>query len=136
MYLLSMYYCYVFVVATYQQSKELNTEHIPKFYYIRPDCLILEQWPEDIELSPTGTEVVVDTVCAAAVLRGAHVFAPGIMGLATSKRFILVCCQKSCLIIFFMTGLTACFINQAVGSICQIITLEVGIWSVCHTETP
>ncbi|KOB79164.1 putative methyltransferase NSUN6 [Operophtera brumata] len=67
-----------FLVA---QSKELNSQQIPKYYFIRPDCLVLEQWPEDIALEQTGMEVVVDALCAAAVLRGAHVFAPGILGL-------------------------------------------------------
>lgn len=72
-------------ILFFQQSKKLNSTQIPKFYFIRPDCLVLEQWPEDIALEQTGTEVVVDALCAAAVLRGAHVFAPGIMGLPTSK---------------------------------------------------
>lgn len=71
----------------FQQSKELNCDQIPKFYLLKPDCLILEQWPESIAMEKTGKEVIVDALCAAAVLRGAHVFAPGVMGLPTSKYF-------------------------------------------------
>ncbi|KAJ8731351.1 hypothetical protein PYW07_004515 [Mythimna separata] len=63
------------------QSKELHTTHIPEFAHIRPDCLILRQWPDEVTLEKTGMEVIVDALCAAAVLRGAHVFAPGVMGL-------------------------------------------------------
>ncbi|XP_075977542.1 tRNA (cytosine(72)-C(5))-methyltransferase NSUN6 [Anticarsia gemmatalis] len=68
----------------YAQGKELNTNQIPKYYLLRPDCLILERWPDDVVLENTGKEVIVDALCAAAVLRGAHVFAPGVMGLPVS----------------------------------------------------
>lgn len=34
----------------------------------------------------TGKEVIVDVLCAAAVLRGAHVFAPGVMGLPPNYK--------------------------------------------------
>lgn len=77
--------CFILPILSLQQSKELNSEHIPKCYLLRPDCLVVEQWPEDVKLEPTGTEVVVDALCAAAVLRGAHVFAPGIVGLPSGK---------------------------------------------------
>lgn len=40
-------------------------------------------------MKQTGKEVIVDQFCAAAVLRGAHVFAPGVLGLPASKlKFI------------------------------------------------
>lgn len=58
---------------------------LPKYYYLRPDCLVLEQWPVELEMEKTTKQVIVDAQCAAAVLRGAHVFAPGVMGLPTSK---------------------------------------------------
>ncbi|XP_069683701.1 tRNA (cytosine(72)-C(5))-methyltransferase NSUN6 isoform X2 [Periplaneta americana] len=35
------------------------------------------------ELKPLEKEVIVDTICGAAVLRGAHVFGPGVMGMPT-----------------------------------------------------
>ncbi|XP_059052886.1 tRNA (cytosine(72)-C(5))-methyltransferase NSUN6 [Achroia grisella] len=63
------------------QSTKLNTHEIPNVYLLRPDCLILEQWSNDINFEKTEKEVIVDVSCAAAVLRGAHVFAPGVMGL-------------------------------------------------------
>lgn len=63
------------------QSKELSISQIPRYYFLKQDCLILEQWPDNKALVKTGKEVIVDALCAAAVLRGAHVFAPGVMGL-------------------------------------------------------
>ncbi|KAF9801221.1 hypothetical protein SFRURICE_014239 [Spodoptera frugiperda] len=62
------------------QSKELGTTELPEFYFLRPDCLVLGPWPA-VSLEKAGKEVIVDALCAAAVLRGAHVFAPGVMGL-------------------------------------------------------
>ncbi|XP_049873958.1 tRNA (cytosine(72)-C(5))-methyltransferase NSUN6 [Pectinophora gossypiella] len=66
------------------QSKELNCSQLPKFYFLRPDCLVVEQWPPYLipDKLKCEHEVVVDALCAAAVLRGAHVFAPGVMGLS------------------------------------------------------
>lgn len=52
---------------------------------MKPDCLILERWSDSVTVDPTGKEVIVDALCAAAVLRGAHVFAPGVMGLPSSE---------------------------------------------------
>ncbi|KAL0883162.1 hypothetical protein ABMA27_016608 [Loxostege sticticalis] len=63
------------------KSKELNTSALPNFYFIKSDCLVLEQWPEEVEVKKGNKEVIVDALCAAAVLRGAHVFAPGVMGM-------------------------------------------------------
>lgn len=72
-----------------QKSKELNTSALPNFYFIKSDCLVLEQWPEEVEVKKGNKEVIVDALCAAAVLRGAHVFAPGVMGMPMSKTFLL-----------------------------------------------
>ncbi|XP_060803219.1 tRNA (cytosine(72)-C(5))-methyltransferase NSUN6 [Amyelois transitella] len=75
-----------------EQSKELNTTSIPKFYLLRPDCLVVEQWTDDVKIENGNKIVVVDALCAAAVLRGAHVFAPGVMGLPSGKiifKFLL-----------------------------------------------
>ncbi|XP_047029655.1 tRNA (cytosine(72)-C(5))-methyltransferase NSUN6 [Helicoverpa zea] len=68
------------------QGKELDTTNIPEYYFLRSDCLILGQWPEKVNLEKTGKEVIVDALCAAAVLRGAHVFAPGVMGLPVNLK--------------------------------------------------
>lgn len=63
------------------QSKELGASQIPRYYFVRPDCLVLEQWSDEVTVEKTGMDVIVDAACAAAVLRGAHVFAPGVLGL-------------------------------------------------------
>ncbi|XP_050680812.1 tRNA (cytosine(72)-C(5))-methyltransferase NSUN6 isoform X1 [Leptidea sinapis] len=62
-------------------GEKLNTAHLPNFYFLKPDCLILERWPEGITTEKAKCEVIVDGACAAAVLRGSHVFAPGVLGL-------------------------------------------------------
>lgn len=49
---------------------------------------MIEQWPTERNIEPTGREVIVDDLCAAAVLRGSHVFAPAVMGLPSSKTNI------------------------------------------------
>ena len=45
-----------------------------------PDAVIISSLDET-DLRPQGREIIVDATCGAAVLRGAHVFAPGIMGM-------------------------------------------------------
>lgn len=50
--------------------------------------VIHHQSPIDLSLTDINKEVVIDTNCAAAVLRGANIYAPGIMGMMTGK-FIL-----------------------------------------------
>ena len=37
--------------------------------------------PHESDVSPAPNEVVVDMLCAVAVLRGADIFAPGVMGM-------------------------------------------------------
>lgn len=51
---------------------------------------MLERWSKDVTLGNSENEVIVDPLCATAVLRGAHVFAPGVMGLPTSKTNFLI----------------------------------------------
>ncbi|XP_050351255.1 tRNA (cytosine(72)-C(5))-methyltransferase NSUN6 [Nymphalis io] len=67
-----------------EQRKELNSDSIPKYYFLKPDCLVIEQWPAPLTLEKTNNEVIVDPLCAAAVLRGAHVYAPGVLGLPSN----------------------------------------------------
>ncbi|XP_072949232.1 tRNA (cytosine(72)-C(5))-methyltransferase NSUN6 [Epargyreus clarus] len=69
-----------------EQNEELNAPEIPKFYFLKPDCLILEQWMLEPAIATSGKEVIVDALCAAAVLRGAHVFAPGVLGLLSDCK--------------------------------------------------
>ncbi|GBP23217.1 hypothetical protein EVAR_82382_1 [Eumeta japonica] len=68
------------------QSKEIGTENLPKFYFIKPDCLVIEKWPSDTFLGKVEKEVIVDTLCGAAVLRGSNVYAPGVMGLSPNTE--------------------------------------------------
>ncbi|XP_045516991.1 tRNA (cytosine(72)-C(5))-methyltransferase NSUN6 isoform X1 [Pieris brassicae] len=63
------------------QRNTLNLNEIPHHYFIRPDCLIINQWPETIAREKGKHEVIVDAACGAAVLRGSHVYAPGVLGL-------------------------------------------------------
>lgn len=70
---------------TFKQCKELNSPAIPKISCIRPDCLVVEQWPVEAVVERSQYEVIVDTMCGAAVLRGAHVYAPGVLGLPASR---------------------------------------------------
>lgn len=72
-----------------QQKVKLKADRIPNFYFLRKDCLILEQWPEEISIEKIGNEVIVDAFCAAAVLRGANVYAPGVLGFPTSEFIVL-----------------------------------------------
>lgn len=73
------------IVKTFLRNiEELKSSDIPNMYFKGSDCLVIEQWPICGEIKQAGQEVIVDAACAAAVLRGAHVFAPGVMGLPTS----------------------------------------------------
>lgn len=50
------------------------------------DLLVLDPWDYGrSELSKYENEVIVDAVCGAAVLRGANVFAPGVLGTTPCK---------------------------------------------------
>lgn len=45
-----------------------------------PDTIVIGSM-DKANIRPQGKEVIVDATCGAAVLRGAHVFAPGVMGM-------------------------------------------------------
>lgn len=60
-------------------------KQIPNTYLLKEDCLIIEKWPENVILEKSKNGVIVDVSCAIAVLRGAHVFAPGVLALPTSE---------------------------------------------------
>lgn len=48
------------------------------------DALIIRHPLPDVEkLQKFSKEVIVDPICGAAILRGAHIFAPGVMAMLT-----------------------------------------------------
>lgn len=61
-----------------------------------PDTVVIGSLDE-ANLRPQEKEVIVDATCGAAVLRGAHVFAPGVMGMPTGALpfSLLLKCRKS-----------------------------------------
>ncbi|CAK1551079.1 unnamed protein product [Leptosia nina] len=68
------------------QSYELKSTQLPHYYFLKPDCLIIDRWPDNIIVNSGSHEVIVDPSCGAAVLRGSNVFAPGVMGLASDCK--------------------------------------------------
>lgn len=58
-----------------------------------PDTVVISSFNE-ADLRPQEREIIVDATCGAAVLRGAHVFAPGIMGMPTGAIYfsVFLCC--------------------------------------------
>lgn len=69
-----------------QQSEEFGAILRPTYYILRDDCLVLEKWNQDVTFTRAQKEVIVDCACASAVLKGAHIYAPGVIGLASSKN--------------------------------------------------
>lgn len=57
-----------------------------------PDTVVISSFNE-ADLRTQEREVIVDATCGAAVLRGAHVFAPGIMGMPTGAIYFSVFCN-------------------------------------------
>ncbi|XP_046678944.1 tRNA (cytosine(72)-C(5))-methyltransferase NSUN6 [Homalodisca vitripennis] len=52
-----------------------------------PDCLVVAPWAcTDAQLTKHEREIIVDAACGAAVLRGANVFAPGVLGMMPSTQ--------------------------------------------------
>ncbi|XP_041978921.1 tRNA (cytosine(72)-C(5))-methyltransferase NSUN6 [Aricia agestis] len=68
------------------QKQVLNVSEIPKYYFLKNDCLVVGRWPNGVEFGNINKEVIVDAACGASVLRGAHVFAPGVLGLPTNCK--------------------------------------------------
>lgn len=62
---------------------------MPKIYkHSTLDMLVIEHLDEKyLDLEKVSKEVVIDHKCAAAVLRGAHIFAPGVIGMTKSTPF-------------------------------------------------
>ncbi|XP_045497919.1 tRNA (cytosine(72)-C(5))-methyltransferase NSUN6 [Colias croceus] len=66
------------------QSEELSTSTLPEYNFLKSDCLIVKPWSDNVVVKQDNSKVMVDASCGAAVLRGSHVFAPGVLGLQTS----------------------------------------------------
>lgn len=84
---------------------------------MKEDCLIVEKWPENVTMNKSRVEVVVDVLCATAVLRGAHVFAPGVLGLPSSMYIKLS-------IIMSMYQLTQCIHSALLVGLEMIATFQ------------
>lgn len=59
---------------------------LPKIelHLLLPEVVLVHNWStQQFDLELKDREVVVDVCCAAAVLRGAHIFAPGVLGMVT-----------------------------------------------------
>ncbi|XP_065214324.1 tRNA (cytosine(72)-C(5))-methyltransferase NSUN6 [Planococcus citri] len=62
----------------------LESSQLPsiKVHDTIPECITIGRLNEaQLDLIPVPDEVIVDAFCGAAVLRGAHVFAPGVLGM-------------------------------------------------------
>lgn len=79
-------------IETLQQSlRELSAERallgnsftIPQIWqhHLLPEAVGFGSWSRDYHLARLEKEVIVDPACGAAVLRGAHVFVPGVIGM-------------------------------------------------------
>jgi predicted ribosome-associated RNA-binding protein Tma20 len=72
--------------ATQERSQAVfNVTVHPKL----PDTVVIGSLDET-DLRPQEREIIVDATCGAAVLRGAHVFAPGIMGMPTGAIYFFL----------------------------------------------
>lgn len=55
-----------------------------------PELIIVDSWYGCLELDFTKqpSEIIVDSTCGAAVLRGAHIYAPGVLGMPRGSFFV------------------------------------------------
>lgn len=68
-------------------------KHLPstpeiEFYPSIPEVLIINNLnrQQAINPSPGNKQIIVDTTCGAALLRGAHIYAPGVLGMQTGTK--------------------------------------------------
>lgn len=54
-----------------------------------PNLIIINNFIVKEEIEKHEKEIIIDTDCACAVLRGANIFAPGILGMS-SGRFLFI----------------------------------------------
>lgn len=73
-----------FIVENYAQQASARELQIVK----TEEMVIVDSWSADVELDlkEYQNKVTVDAACGSAVLRGAHVFAPGIMSMPQGQR--------------------------------------------------
>uniref|UniRef100_A0A1B6CGT1 Uncharacterized protein n=1 Tax=Clastoptera arizonana TaxID=38151 RepID=A0A1B6CGT1_9HEMI len=69
-----------------ESEKCCQTSALIYTHPVLTDCLVIGPWhDQDVKNDFSNCEVIVDAACGAAVLRGADVFAPGIMGIPKSE---------------------------------------------------
>lgn len=58
------------------------------FHSALKEVILLSNWDvSELDLVERKKQVVVDEQCGAAVLRGAHIFAPGVLGMLSCKNY-------------------------------------------------
>lgn len=73
------------------QRYNLETSQLPtiKVHDKVSECITIGRLNEtELDLIPVPKEVIVNSFCGASILRGAHVFAPGVLGMLPSKLVI------------------------------------------------
>lgn len=79
------------------------------------DCIVISPMDKSLlDLCPKKDEVIVDIATGQSVLRGSHIFAPGIMAMTPGKIFQFVCYSiKYCLcLVVYRNGQKHFMINQ------------------------
>lgn len=76
----------------YLRNKQLAERNLDLKVYTHPELpetVIIEHKNEEESLSRYEKEVIVDIYCGAAVLRGANIFRPGVMGLVSGNKYTI-----------------------------------------------
>ncbi|XP_066903112.1 tRNA (cytosine(72)-C(5))-methyltransferase NSUN6 isoform X2 [Halyomorpha halys] len=70
------------------EETEAQNKHPPKIFIhkIINDCIVVSRWKHDCRENLCEYDVIVDVACANAVLRGADIFAPGILSISTNAK--------------------------------------------------
>lgn len=56
------------------------------------DCIVVSSIDKSLlDINPKNEEVIVDIITGQSVLRGSHIFAPGIMAMSSGKVTINIC---------------------------------------------
>lgn len=67
-------------------------EHLVRVHNNLSDCIVILPMDKSLlDLSPKKEEVIVDIATGQSALRGAHIFAPGIMAMAPGKKNYNIC---------------------------------------------
>lgn len=82
------------ITGMWLQEASLKSWDVPEIHShaLLPDCIVIGPWKHETGTNPDSLfdDVIVDVPCANAVLRGADVFSPGILGLYASVDFLLL----------------------------------------------